>query len=391
MMTLTIKSSANGAGTPISTCADTFNRMISVETGLPSLRVYNLTTMAQVLSSTTLASPVGVTMIDSVSAVVHSSSVSTVDFIDTQAGNRSNISGGSNNNSAFNGQTIAADTDLKVALAACSSVNQLVRIDGNTFTVTTFLVKGNLNELLKVVIYKGPNRWLVGGTQGGIYEIDNVGNIKDYWAYSLNFTKQFNTTPLFEILNLCIENNFLLVNTYQGSFLMDWSTKTILSKLPLPVTSIYQAAIVCGGASSIAIVGSRSFSNQGVVHALDFSSPYYSATQAYLDTTSALTTVGLNASGYAWTTDNNGRLRCFQVTPNNTVLRTVSATIGGVNYPARVTWVDDSNGASNSQVVNDTYMNSPGTYRIPAGLTLYECIQINDGTTAYFDVTKFNS
>ena len=397
MMTLTISGSTNGAGAPIGTCADTTGRMISVETNLPSLRVYNLgsSSITQILSSTTLAAPLGVTMIDTACAVVHSSSVSTVDFIDIVAGNRSNVAGGAAGNSSFaNNQTIAGDPTLKIAIAVTSTSNQLVRINGNNFTVTTFLLQGLTNEVPRCVVLKNTNRWLVGCSFGTIFEIDNFGNIIDSWRYTVDQGFTSTSTLDLTIQQLCIEtgNNMLLVNTYQGAFLMDWSSKTVLSgPLHTMQNSAWNTTIICGGASSISVIGSKSYSNQGSFQVLDFSTPYFSATQAMLDTTASLVTTGINASGYCWVTDNNQRIRCAKVTPNNTILRTVSTTINGINYPARVFWINDSNGADNSQIVSDTYMNSPGTYRLPGGMTLYECVQINDGSTAYFDVTKFNS
>src|SRR5581483_3726792 len=89
-------SSVSTSNTVVDGVTDEGNqRVCIIETTTPSFRMYNLSNQAQFLSNITcLSSPIGVALVNTVSAVIISSSVTTVDFIELSSGFRFNGSGG---------------------------------------------------------------------------------------------------------------------------------------------------------------------------------------------------------------------------------------------------------------------------------------------------------
>jgi hypothetical protein len=378
------------------------NSIVFIETQTPSIRVLNASTLAFMLSSTTLANPAGVSMINAASAIIPSTSATTIDLIEIATGFRQNYSGGlATFSKATGGQVVAGDPTTNIAFITSNTARTLVRFNGNNFTVSQpTLENADPNSIPRSIINIGPGRWLIGTSVNEIFEIDQNSNILD------NFSLRLATFPLgtspdsgsFAIpVNLMsYDNNLLLIETGGGTMLLDWSTKSILKTFQPEGNSSVPSFLFCNSSSGETILAPFPAPPASVIYEFDLTiSPLSVRSMYYVAGGNEIISVGMNAFGYVWCADNNNpvSLKSFTVTPRNSTTRniTVMNTTGGVNQQARLILVDDTSGAGFSNVILDTYMNSPATYRIPTGKTLMEIVKVGLGSTATWDVTRYNT
>lgn len=380
-------------------CTDEANdQVIICETTGPSVRKFSLTTQTQVGTNITcLSTPTTICMIDGSSAIVASSAVTTVDFIELATQYRVNFSGGQTTPSLTKGQMSAADTSAKIAFIAASNSRSITKVNGNTFTVSTITLAIGANSTVTTVIYKSSDRWLIGTSIGRVYEIDSSGNIKDELniTYDSPFlgvlTGSYNTPS---IRYMSIDNNLLLVSINDGSLILyDWSTKTKLNQMHVGKDN---GIVLCSSSSGITLA-SRNYilgsPNSNQVYELDFTvQPIHLEGALFTDSNQAIYASGINSiTGRCWAIQTSvERIRVFSINSRVTTTKTITAQVDGTDVKSRILIIDNNSG-SNAKLLLDTYMQSPGIYRVPTGKTIYEVVKYGEGANAQAHVSKYNT
>jgi hypothetical protein len=381
------------------------NRALIVVSGSNALVQFDLTTMAQVGSGTTLGSPVAVTLIDSASAVIISSGGSTVDFYELSSNTRSNVAGGIVGTAPANG-TLAADPTNKIALYVNAGGRSIAKINGNTFTVTNFTFNfsnSNTNAgQLNAIVFIGNRRWIVADALGNLFEIDDFGNC--YKQFSINMGSSqlvqnpisTSTSPLVSPRNLQFTDNMLLMQNDSGVFcIVDWTTgQTIWSWQTANNNS--GRSTVSETASGICMVyNSANASNPiGCIVEMDLTvKPGSILSELYLQSTGTVVDVGFNSQNsrgwFVYDTNPTTTVRFFSLANERvTGTRTFTVQKNGTDVQARlIVWEDGVLG----RPFLDTLMQSPATYRVPTGKTMIELVQIGEGETAEFGVSRYST
>ena len=368
-----------------------------VETNVPSFRVVNTLTAVQSVSGTCLSAPVGTCMITTLSAVVVSSTQTTVDFFEVSSGYRTNVAGGSTAPSINSkNQLIAGDTVNGVAFACANSAQTLVMIT-SAQSVTTLSNFGYSNDIPYSVILKTPGRFLVGTSHGLIHEINLSGTIVD--SFVLPIPQSDGKTPssgnLSAVPVYCMsyDNNLLLVGTDIANYLIDWSTKQVLPTQSPQSSTSSSNILFCTGASGETLAShgsSYNDSSTNTIFEVDYTvQPIQTRSRLYMDSTTVINVLALsNNYSRGFSLDNNGKIRIFTVSARSTTTRTVSAPTP--NTQARLIFLTDQ-GAGQCQVLLDTYANLPNTYRVPTGNTIMEMIKIGAGAVAQWDVARYST
>lgn len=214
------------------------NVLITVDSG-PRFRKYDLETLAQSYTEvTTLTNPVGITLIDSSSAVIVSSTVASVDFIELSGGYRQNYTSGAVAASTVGlgkGQQIDADTASKIAFSVADNITgKVMKINGNTFTISTHVLSGVTSTITTVLMFDGATGagWLLGTNDGKIHEIDSTPTVVK--TLTLPTTPNTGTAPTFRVSGLSYHNDRLAVMTAEGIlFIYKYSTSTELRRVYL--------------------------------------------------------------------------------------------------------------------------------------------------------------
>lgn len=372
-----------------------------IEATTPSLRVFNSTTLAYILSSTCVSAPIGVSMINAASAIINSSLNGTLDLVEVSTGYRQNYAGGLTISTSRAGQTIAGDPSQSIAMG-CSNSSSVVRFSGITFTASQIVLQDNSNDVVKCIILKGPNRWLVGTSQGMVFEIDSAGYVWDLWNVRLNTWPLGSLSPLggtvaVTVNQLAYDTNILLLELGVATMLVDWSTKTILKTYAPESSSVIPPIFFCNASSGVILMGPVSPNPQQILYEVDMTVyPLSVRGFMYMDGTGNTSAINMNASGWGWWSDTSSpaKLRSFTVVPRDTTLRTItvlSASANGIHQQARLTIIDDTSGVGTSSVLLDTFMQSPAVYRVPTGRTLMEMTKVGLGSLAAFDLNRYNT
>jgi len=382
-------------------CTDELNnQVLIVESTGPSLRKYDLNTVAQVGSNITcLSSPSAVCLINSASAVITTSSGSSVDFIELSTNYRVNVTGAVAVANTTSRMVLAGDPTNSVAMACTSTAKRLMRINGSTNNTT------NLDNLEIVggstftsIILKSPGRWLAGTSLGEIVEIDSTGKVYDRMRISIegNANKESDSGSLLvtDILGMAFDNNILTVSTGQGVLLQyDWTTKTQIATRPAYVFAQGSAFTLSNTASGIVCGGSTSSFNPAPFVALDTTCRELD-TDGYIYTggTGAVVGCGINTlNSRGWYLYGTTLLRVFSLTPNRvTTTRTFTVTDSGQNVENELILLDYGSSPIGKPMLH-TYMKSPATYRIETGKTVLEIIKYGDGDNAKFAFNKYTS
>lgn len=389
-------------------CIDSSNNQIYiVESTTPSLRKYDLSTMAQVGSNyTCLASPGAVCLINSASAVVQSFSGSTIDFIEVATGFRSNVAGGASCPVTTKSQQIAADTALGIAWGCSSTAQKMVKVVASTFTVTNPTLNFLSTFTANSVIYKSSGRWLVGGSYGLVYEIDGSGNIAD--SMTINETPNsgvwgstgswIGTSTSPKVLQMSYDNNMLLLGTDDQIFLYDWSTKT----------KLYQNRVIWNNSGANTTTMCASFNGEtllgcapnaaglnGTVKELDFTvNAVQNQDTLFIDNAATIFWTGFNSGNTtaAAIDATNSKIRVFSVSQRATTTRTFTVQASSVDLKnVRLILIDDTGGIGATKPMLDTIMNSPAVYRVPTGKTIKEIVKYQTGISALWDYSEYST
>lgn len=384
-------------------CTDeTNNRVCLVESSSNTFRQYDLSSPFNQFGSnlTVLSTPAAVCLINASSAVIASSAVSTVDFVELASNTRTNVSGGATVGiSTAKGQLGAGDTSNGIAFFCNSNSRKLTKIVASTYAITQPDVAFTANSTATAIIFKGSGRFLVGTSNGHIYEIDTTPVIKDAFVFGLDpnvitGTQSFTSTS---IRYLSYDNNILTFSTVDGTLvIMDWSTKTVLHKSQPGKDN---GISLCQAASGIALA-SRNWTTgaNNLIYELDFTieAPRCDTNGGiyFTDSTGAIPAMGVNtsnATGWALQSTTN-KIRIFSVAPRASTTTTFTVQYpSGTNVKARILCLDDTSGVGTVKRTLDTYMQSPGTYRVPTGKSIVWFPIFGDGTNARSQIKRIST
>jgi len=380
----------------------TQNQVYIVESSSSTMRKYDLSTRSQVGSNiNTLSTPSAITLATNLSSVIVSSAVTTVDIIENSSGYRTNIAGGLATGGTVKNQQIAGDTSTGICIAATNTTNTLVKVNANTQTVSQLSILGSGPSFtFTTVILKSAGRWLVGGnnsTVGNarIFEIDANGTIYDEMPLPMSPNGGTQTTSnVSAIAGMAYDTNILTIATADTVFIYDWTTKAQLYVFQTSTSSASDALILSNAASGECLLtcGVNTTPNNSVFE-LDFSvNPGQIKDSLFLTAINSVTAAGINtANNKGWALQNTAtpKIHVFTITPRDTRTRTVTVQNGGSDVKCRLIWLDDT--SSPAQLIFDTIMQSPATYRIPSNKTIVEIIKYGEGTTALWDLSRYTT
>jgi outer membrane protein assembly factor BamB len=381
------------------------NRAVIVVSSSNALVQFDLTTMAQVGSGTTLSSPAAVTLIDSASAVIISSGNSTVDFYELSSNTRSNVAGGITGTAPANG-TLAADPVNKIALYVNFNGRSIGRINGNNFTVTNFTFNfsnSNTNAgQLNAIVFIGNRRWIVADALGNLFEIDDFGNCYKQFLVNLGPSQLSQTpistsgSPFIFPRTLQFSDNMLLVQNDSGMLcIVDWTTGETIWNWQNPNNNSGRATLSNAASGVCMVFNSNSSTNPApCIVEMDLTvRPGSIISELYLQSLGVPVGTGfssLNSRGWiAYDTTPSTTVRFFSLSNERiTGTRTFTVQKNGTDVQARlIVWEDGTLG----RPFLDTLMQSPATYRVPTGKTMIELTQIGEGETAEFSVSRYST
>lgn len=390
-------------------CTDELNnQLLLIDSNNGLIHKFKMDTLARLepyipLSNNT---PLGIALLSTTSAIVMFASLNTVDVVELAGGYRSTYSittsTPSFGNTAAKGQLIASDIDNKIAVTI--TTQPLINIfSGNTFSAaSTNNIVIRIGTSPSCVIYKEPNRFFVGTTAGEIYEMDSLGTFRVRMELS-NPNTTGNTLSIMNprIVSMSWDNNLLLVATEPGIiYLIDWSTRSVIRTISSNNTA--QGYLLSNSASGMCIGGiAPATTVNKVINELDFTiNPVTIGTvPACTPSTTQLIDLGINVTtGRAWAVQQVTTVftsNANPVTANiyfmdlnvrpTTARNIVVQNPVGVDVKARVTLMDLVSG---NQIL-DTYIQSPGTYRVPTNKPITELIKIGDGTNSLWDLSQY--
>lgn len=382
-------------------CTDeTNNRVCVVDSSSTTFRAYSLDSpFTQFGSNTTcLSSPAAICLINSASAVIRSSSVTTTDFIELSSNYRTNtgVSVGSAVPAISKGQQAAGDTSAQVAFFAATTAQTIVRVSvpANSIQAITIPSMGSSN--VTCVILKSANRWLIGTNKGEIYEIDGAVNVIDSWhsnmTPSLGFTRGNLTIPGSTIQFMSYDNNLLCFTDTDGNvFRMDWSTKTMIGQEHIALGND-KGMTLSHSASGICLM-SMDYANNTIKPIYEYDITILPGTvrdTLFTDSAAPVPAMGINTTnGKAWAIQNTTeKIRVFTVTPRDSMVQPQPFSLEAGYSGARVLLLDDTAGQGTIKIILDTNILPSSSYRIPTAKSLIACMKYGDGATAKWKLNR---
>lgn len=402
---VTLSSSAVKAG-----CTDEGNNALYlVESTGPTMRKYGLITHAQIGSNITcVANPAAITMINSLSAVIVSSSSTTFDFVEVATGYRTNTAGGATFSitGRTTSQRLAADLTLGIAMGAVTNgARQVLKIVGATQVASLVNIEcpiSSNNQVETVMLKPGGGSWLIGMSFGQIYEIDQNGVILN----SLEITTQTASYPINSstgvspealiIYGLAMENNTLLVAAANNLMIYDYGTKTQIWNQKFTNAGNNNGMTLVGTITGEALYITGVTTNNNKLYELNYTSQPYAKVVDNLitDTSQTMIAAGVNTTnGRGWALQTSAeKIRFFTVGSFvASAGRTVTVMDGGVNQSTRLILLDDTGGLGTAGVLQDTMLLSPSVVRVPNGKNIIEIVKVGDGESARYDVSRYST
>jgi hypothetical protein len=208
-----------------------YNTSIYSIVSTPAFRVYDSAKLYQTnVSVTTMATPAGITLVAPATAVVVSSGTSQVDFIDITQNLRSAAvtTNASTVYTQTHGQQVAVNISTGIAFATRSTAGGIMKIDGNTRTLST-VSPGGLSgaNATCVIVNEASGTWFIGTNNGLVHQINSSGTILD--TITLPTTPNVGTAAVHIVGGISYYNDKLLVSTNLGMYyLYRHSTATLL-------------------------------------------------------------------------------------------------------------------------------------------------------------------
>lgn len=246
-------------------------KLYTVDSGSKWIK-YDLDTLkTDIAATSTTAVPIGVSILSSASSVVCFSSNTTVDIFENATGYKQNYSGGTATIALVKGQTIAGNPTSKIAFYCSNTSGTLVRVDGNTFTVSTVTPAGLAGTTALSICTLGSN-WIAGTANGKLIEIDSAGT--EVLVTTLPTTPNVGTAPTLRVSGLSYYNDKLLVQTNFGTQLLyTYSTSTVVWRnFSGACTTSTDGNTLCESSSGLVIYSNyMSQSNASAANIADFS------------------------------------------------------------------------------------------------------------------------
>lgn len=370
--------------------------------GTSFLHRYDLTTFAEVASTSMQSNSCGIALINSASAVGVSSTTGNAQFYEISSGYTQTISAGSTPQG--NNQNIAGDPTNNTVMFISSGTRTLHRIVNFTYTSLTINTGATNDGAMNCIIAKSPGRWLLGTQGGAVYEMDSSGNILNRLQISLDNTSgagyfETNSAVAFlPISNLAYDNNLLLIGCGDGTCLVyDLPTQTKIYQYQINSNSQSRGILFSPAASGevVAVIDTTQSNPGRSVCEMDFTiKPLKFYDSMYTNSVNTPQAVGINSqTSVGWFTQTDAssvtRIYFFRISgvrPTTTQLFTVNP--GGVDQKARLLLLDNTSGNTVGRTVLDTYMQSPATYRVPSGKSLIAAVKVGEGEDATFQANS---
>lgn len=363
------------------------------------LLAFNLSTATLAGSGATLnSSPRSVLVVGGgASAVVAYSSSSSVSLIELSSFYRTDHTGGTTlTSNDYGGKKGAYNPNTGICLWGTSTSpgsRILLKFDINTQTTSTFTLKIGSNAYVRTVTYIGNNRFLIGTSEGALFEIDDSGTV--YKSANLQipyFDTGTYTNSLAEpeIVSIINDNSLTIVTTTQGTtHVWDWSSRVELDCIK--THDLNNALYLSNPASGVCILArAKDQSSSGSwsgLNEIDVSiSPLRVRDTAFNNDFRAYAAgVTINPSTSRWATildSTSVRLLTGTLTPRSSIVESLS-TPGNVD--AEIIILNDTD----KEIVLNTLIKSPSDYRLPAGKDIIEIIKVGEGETALWSVRSY--
>lgn len=405
-MTLVFQGSTTVSGSPTlrNGCTyETGNEALIIDSANNRLRRFSLSTFTELACTTVVSFPAGVALINASSAIVTSYSSSTVDFYELSSNTRTNVSGGIVGSNFA--QCVAGDTSTETVLYVGNSTT-VGRVRASGYAVASITPRtSSSGRGYRCIITKGADRWLIGCTGGCIMEIDSNGTVYGQMDVTLlensglSDVAGFSNLNSLDITTLHYDNNLVTASTSSGNFfIVDWTTKEIISRHQFAPDSSSYPPVLCNASSGIAVTSfGAMISNPGVcIQELDLSvkAPRVRSNLYTAVPSNGFLGIGVNTqNGRGWgIQSNSGPLRFFDVQADRaTTTRTFTVQISGVDQKARLILLDETSGTASGRPVLDTIMQSPATYRVPTGKNIIEIVKVGEGVTSLWQVNRYST
>ena len=327
----------------------------------------NNTNLTLTFSATGLtASPAGVTLINSSSAVVPNFNTTTVDYVELSSGYKQAVAGGFANGFR-RPQLVATDPASGVALAVGSGRSVAI-IKSSPQTVTTVTASiADINAAFECIVLRAPGAWLVGTQYGYIYELNASGFITDQLKIPLQPSTgtslgiSLSAAPV--IGNLSYADNLLTVGTDEGVWVYDWSTKTQIKYSPATTGTTVAGCTLSNTASGICLQSYVTPNVAATWKELDIAyRPLFVRDELWGPTNTSTLCLGINtATNVGWAiTPNFNLLYAFRVIPRASTLRTLLFVPSPINmFPAASTHTPTTPGLNPPTALNCAAVAAP--------------------------------
>lgn len=381
---------------------ETNNRVVIVESTGPSLRIYDLSTRLQVGSNVTLLGTPACVVVCGASAGVLTTSTR-LQLVELPNGYISNYT--TNVSGAFTsgkGQQGAFDSVNSTILYTSTNSKEMHKFVTNTYTLSKITPAFEANSKASCVVFKGSGRFLVGSDTGRIYEVDSSGNVYKVIDIPMPPAAGIVTSsggfmrPVVEYISF--DNNIILASCSDGTvYQIDYTTHVILKTILAGGggNSFNGLSISASGECLMWFNQSMPVTSNHVAE-FDFTVGNCSISDVcYTDSLNAICAGGINrTNGKAWAYQQSGtdKIRVFTLTPRATrTSDTFTVQDGGVDVQARLIVLDDSGGVGTAKVVLDSFIQSPNVYRLPTGKSLIAFVKFGEGSTAKWQLNRFNT
>lgn len=310
----------------------------------------------------TVSGTAGISLISSASAIIVSSSSTTLDLVELSAGYRQNYSGGAVTGFSTKGQLVAGDPTTLIAFACSNTNSEVVKMNGNTFTVsrpTPSALSGA--KATSIITKPGGNAWILGTNNGLIIEIDNAGaSVK---TITLPTTPNTGTAPTFTVTGLTMYGDILMCTTSHGAmFIYQYSSSTVLYKnLMCPARAASLGNTLCDSSSGYCLYGSNQNSSVNSSMGLSLinltsSPPLIEDTQVFFGAGEDVVASGFDPSiskAFVLTSANSPvKIKIFDLDVSTCNIQTRSQDPAGADVASRIIRILDS-GPGRSAVVAD--------------------------------------
>lgn len=368
-----------------------------------TLRKYSLETGSQVGSDLSLGSTGRCVALVGASAIVGRSTSSSWSLVELESLYESTF--GANVSLRNSGTSSRAfDRDNKIAMFNISTNAAINIYNGNTFTLTTKRLDIPSNNIAYSVVYKEPNRFIIGCDGGVLIEVDQNGVVVQRRHYSRpaasysvgeNFALQS-----FRPDSLQYYDGFLYIfgNYPENIIVMDWTTGEMVhhsNSISCPMVSmvIESSGTMIVAREETQAIGSNAYLYETNPYNYGWLSnkPDLNNDVLYISSPGSIVAMGFDsASSIGWflqeTIDD---LRTFTVSATSGLTETTHSSPNNEDF--RLIIVDETNGQGSLEVVVDTYTTSPRTLHLPAGRNMIEIIKVGDGVNAQWDVSRYST